>query len=368
MESAFQNGGMIGTTMDLRSADRYFVNDVTEVIVGGTVGENGTLNLSTPAGQLFTRVVFASYGNPSGTSPNFTLGGCNASNSVSIVQSYALNQSSVSIPATNGVFGDPCPGTPKSLAVALAYNVDNSGFGNRKNSGIWNIQLTSLSPPVPLLDFSSQVEATGTTTTTHTCTATEPGATRLLIAAVHMAGATSSFISSVTIGGVAATRRAGRASSDFVQSDFWSAIVPTGTSVNVDVTRNTGTNTATVVLITATGYGNTDWVGTTDFDANNSSTVLMDTTTTYADGSTVIGFYRASNIQETATRVWTGVNTLGREWANAETPGVNNAIAGDVALHSIQYQANVPAGSRTVSFTSSDTVRRRPSFAVIGFK
>lgn len=358
---------MIAQPMNFNSVDRYFVNDVTEVIIGGTVNENGTLNLSTPGGQLFTRVVFASFGTPNGTSPNFTLGGCHSPNSVSVVESLALGQSSVSIPATNATFGgDPCPGTGKRLYVALAYNVDNSGFRNLKNSGMWSL-VNSAFRSLPSLFFSDVVSATGTTTTTHTCNAIGEGSNRLLIAAIVCSGATPSFISSVTIGGVTATRRAGRTAGDFVQTDFWSAIVPTGTSVDVVVTRNSGTNGADVVLISATGFSNTNWIGATDFNANNSSTTLMDVTQTYAAGSIIIGIYRAANIQGTATREWSGVNTLGSEYIEEETPGVNGAVAGDIRLNTIQYQLNAPVGSRTVSFTTSDSVRRRPSFAVIGF-
>lgn len=256
------------------------------------------------------------------------------------------------------------------MTIALRPQIT---LGNLKNSGVWNVQAayeetySNYSASLNPLTFSAPITATGTATTTHTCTAVSPTATRLLIAAVQMGGATSSFISTVTIGGVAATRRAGRTANDFVQTDFWSAIVPVGTSVDVNVTRSAGTNGATVVLITASGYSNTNWVGTTDFDAINASTVLMDTTATYTAASTVIGFYRGENIQGTATRVWSGVNTLGSETASTETVGVNGAVAGDISLNSIQYQTNVTAGSRTVSFTTSDTTRRRPSFAVIGF-
>ena len=246
--------------------------------------------------------------------------------------------------------------------------------GNKKNSGIWLLQTVFdelYLPPIPpvtqSLTFAPAVGVGGATTTTHTCTTYTPQAGRLLIAVITMGGGTSSFISSVTIGGVTATRRAGRTANDFVQSDFWSAIVPTGTSANVVVTRNTGTNGATVVLISAIGYANTNWVGGTDFDANNASTALMDSTLTFAAGSTGIGVYNVENLQGTATRVWTGLNTLGEQQTNPETPGQLGAVSGDVNLRSIQYQTNLPAGSRTVSFTSSDTTRRRPTFAVIGF-
>lgn len=89
-------------------------------LAGGRVNEGSTLNVISPDGTAFTTVIFASYGNPSGTFPNFTLGSCHASNSKSIVEGYLLGKLSASIPATNAVFGEPCNGTAKRLAVVAA--------------------------------------------------------------------------------------------------------------------------------------------------------------------------------------------------------------------------------------------------------
>ena len=86
--------------------------------VQGSVNENGTLNLSAPQGSVFDSVTFASYGLPD----NYQLGNCHASNSQSIVESLALGNSTISISATNGVFGDPCSGIGKRLQIILHYS------------------------------------------------------------------------------------------------------------------------------------------------------------------------------------------------------------------------------------------------------
>ena len=95
--------------------------------VWGSVLEDGFLTLnvpsSAPAGAVFTTVEFASYGNPSGSNGNYTLGSCHASNSNSIVSAAALGNTSFTIQAHNNVFGDPCSGTAKALAVKLGYGV-----------------------------------------------------------------------------------------------------------------------------------------------------------------------------------------------------------------------------------------------------
>lgn len=90
-------------------------------VVHGTADENGTITLVAPAGTHFSSVVFASYGTPTGTAGNFTQGSCHATTSVDIVAELALLQTSATISATNGVFGDPCGGTYKRLYVSLAF-------------------------------------------------------------------------------------------------------------------------------------------------------------------------------------------------------------------------------------------------------
>jgi hypothetical protein len=89
--------------------------------VSGYVSEGGNLTLTAPGGTAFTSVVFASYGTPNtGTLP-YSLGGCHASNSSSIVGSAFIGLNSASISGDNNVFGDPCGGTVKTLAVTLNY-------------------------------------------------------------------------------------------------------------------------------------------------------------------------------------------------------------------------------------------------------
>ncbi|MES2774934.1 MAG: LamG-like jellyroll fold domain-containing protein [Bacteroidota bacterium] len=85
------------------------------------VGENGTLTLSAPAGNVFTSIAFASYGTPTGGCGNYAIGPCHAANSQALVENAFLNQNTASIGASNGVFGDPCQGTGKMLCVQAIY-------------------------------------------------------------------------------------------------------------------------------------------------------------------------------------------------------------------------------------------------------
>jgi len=86
--------------------------------VCGTANEGGTVAMVAPAGTVFISVEFAAYGTPTGTCGAFAYGGCNAATALSIVQGYLIgNGGTINIPATNGVFGDPCGGTAKRLYI-----------------------------------------------------------------------------------------------------------------------------------------------------------------------------------------------------------------------------------------------------------
>jgi len=94
--------------------------------VSGFVNEGQTLTLSAPGGTVFTSVAFASYGTPNTGSTPYSLGGCHASNSSTIVGNAFIGLNSASISGDNNVFGDPCGGTVKKLAVTMNYQSTSS--------------------------------------------------------------------------------------------------------------------------------------------------------------------------------------------------------------------------------------------------
>lgn len=89
--------------------------------VSGFVGEGGNLTLTAPGGTVFTSVVFASYGTPNTGSTPYSLGVCHEPTSSTIVGNVFIGLNSASINGDNNVFGDPCGGTVKKLAVTLNY-------------------------------------------------------------------------------------------------------------------------------------------------------------------------------------------------------------------------------------------------------
>lgn len=99
----------------------YFVSFSQAIC--GTSNEGGSVTLTAPAGSIFTSVTFASYGTPNGSCGSFTIGGCHAANSKTIVENLLLGNNSANIGANNGVFGDPCGGTFKRLYIEAVYSL-----------------------------------------------------------------------------------------------------------------------------------------------------------------------------------------------------------------------------------------------------
>ena len=98
-----------------------FSSSTTGTICGES-NESGNITLTAPIGYIFTSIPFASYGTPNGTCGNYTLGGCHASNSTSVVSGLAIGQNNFSIGVNNGIFGDPCPFTAKRMYIQAVYN------------------------------------------------------------------------------------------------------------------------------------------------------------------------------------------------------------------------------------------------------
>ena len=98
------------------------VNTGSLTTVYGTANENQALTLTAPAGATFVSVSFSSYGTPSGSDGNFSIGTCHADNSQSVAESALIgNSGSITINASNGTFGDPCVGVLKKLSISAVY-------------------------------------------------------------------------------------------------------------------------------------------------------------------------------------------------------------------------------------------------------
>ncbi len=110
----------------------------TAAPVCGTAAENAAVTLSCPPNEVIDSIIFASYGNPTGTCDDLAAGDCDASASPAVVEALCLDRAACTIPATNAAFGDPCSGMPKSLAVAVSCAAGGSNTEGAPFKGVAN--------------------------------------------------------------------------------------------------------------------------------------------------------------------------------------------------------------------------------------
>jgi hypothetical protein len=71
------------------------------------------------AGDVIDTIIFASYGTPSGSCPNFQTGSCNAANSTSVVEELCVGKQTCVVFPNTTTFSDPCFGTAKIFDAVL---------------------------------------------------------------------------------------------------------------------------------------------------------------------------------------------------------------------------------------------------------
>lgn len=100
-----------------------FPNDLSYGTVCGTSLPGSTFTITAPNNGIFDKILFASYGTPTGTCGNFGIGGCHASNTVTKLAPLLLGQNTLtmSFGQQDGLFGDPCMGVNKFLYVWARY-------------------------------------------------------------------------------------------------------------------------------------------------------------------------------------------------------------------------------------------------------
>jgi len=131
------------------------------------------MTLACAPGGVINKIDFASFGNPLGSCGNFAQGSCHAPTSQVVVEKLCLGKSTCTIPAdltirdTNSplvqMFGDPCEGTQKWLAVqasgckpATAVEFMHPPNSDAVGAGIFPVTLKGKGANV-VLDFGKEV-------------------------------------------------------------------------------------------------------------------------------------------------------------------------------------------------------------------
>ncbi|KHG13395.1 Beta-galactosidase 16 -like protein [Gossypium arboreum] len=81
-------------------------------------GRRPKVQLQCPPGRNISRILFASYGNPTGDCENNAIGSCHSFTSLPTIEEACMGKRICTIPVWSKKFGnDPCPGIPKTLLV-----------------------------------------------------------------------------------------------------------------------------------------------------------------------------------------------------------------------------------------------------------
>ncbi|CAH9130257.1 unnamed protein product [Cuscuta epithymum] len=85
---------------------------------GGLKQAGAKLSLECPlSNHVISSIKFASFGTPQGTCGSFSHGDCRSTDALSIVQKACIGSRSCSLAVSRDIFGNPCAGVTKSLAV-----------------------------------------------------------------------------------------------------------------------------------------------------------------------------------------------------------------------------------------------------------
>ncbi|KAK1384445.1 Beta-galactosidase [Heracleum sosnowskyi] len=80
--------------------------------------EEAKAHLRCPSKKIISRILFASFGTPSGNCEKYSVGRCHSSNSKAIVERACVGKRECTVALSYKQFqGDPCPGTPKDLMI-----------------------------------------------------------------------------------------------------------------------------------------------------------------------------------------------------------------------------------------------------------
>jgi hypothetical protein len=139
----------------------------------GTGSEGDSIQEFAPEGKIFTEVLFASYGTPTGADGQFQQGACHAENSYQIVADEFIGNSEGNLTFDNSTFGNPCGDTAKTFAIVLAYEDDPTPTTTTTTE----VPTTTTTTEVPTTTTTTEVPTTTTTTDVPSGTTTVPSVT-----------------------------------------------------------------------------------------------------------------------------------------------------------------------------------------------
>jgi hypothetical protein len=323
-------GGSVAGGLGARGGSGVVILRFTRTVsTYAVIYEGYNATLTAPAGRTYTDVAYASYGTPSGAFGSYAAGDCHEPNTRAILLPLVVGQNSVNISADNGVFGDPCGGTYKWLAVSLTLSAPSVVTTSTAPAVSPTITTTTAPPAldivvvapstsvvpvttapvgqsqIPLVTGSTKSTPSTTTpllTATTTTTTVKPSgsvAPKAPSAPSVVAGSAA-----VNVGGKTETATVERANNQLVVSvGALKAVVgglnPDGSQMALDDDGNVRLNSGDTVRIKLAGFK----PGTKMEAWLFSTPVLLGKTTVGADGAVTGSFTIPKNAPEGAHRV-----------------------------------------------------------------
>lgn len=146
--------------------------ELLENATWGTGSEGDSIQEFAPEGKIFTEVLFASYGTPTGADGQFQQGACHAENSHQIVADEFIGNSEGNLTFDSSTFGNPCGDTDKTFAIVLAYGDDPTPTTTTTTTTEVPTTTTTTTEVPSATTSVPSVTTTTTTTTTSTTTTT----------------------------------------------------------------------------------------------------------------------------------------------------------------------------------------------------
>ncbi|KAK1384449.1 Beta-galactosidase [Heracleum sosnowskyi] len=122
-----ENGNPLGISIDTVSITKVcsHVSDSSHPITSlkgnkkvAEKHEEAKAHLRCPSKKIISRILFASFGTPSGNCEKYSVGRCHSSNSKAIVERACVGKTECTVALSYKMFqSDPCPGTPKDLLI-----------------------------------------------------------------------------------------------------------------------------------------------------------------------------------------------------------------------------------------------------------
>jgi hypothetical protein len=322
-------GGSVAGGLGARGGSGVVILRFTRTVsTYAVIYEGYNATLTAPAGRTFTDVAYASYGTPSGAYGSYVAGDCHETNTRAILLPSVVGQNSVTLSADNGVFGDPCGGTYKWLAVSLTLSAPTTTTTTTTTTVP---AVTTTAPPaldivvvapstsvvpvttvpvgqsqIPLITGTSKSTPSTTTppllTSTTTTTTVKPSDT--VAPKAPSAPSVVAGSAAVKVGDKTETATVERADNQLVVSaGALKAVVgglnPDGSQMALDDEGNVRLNTGDAVRIKLAGFK----PGTVMEAWLFSTPVLLGTTKVGADGSVTGTFTIPKNAPEGAHRV-----------------------------------------------------------------